>query len=77
MTVRQGLRFGDVQRGKANGSPIERLEQRLMVKQATTGDVDQVQAGFGAVQYVGVDDVPCGRCQRCGQYQMVGAGKSS
>lgn len=51
------------------------LPAPVIVEQAATVDVDQVQARFSAGEYGAVDDMP--RCigQRRGQHQMIGARK--
>ena len=41
--VGQGLWLGDVEGRQADLAVIQRVQQRLLIKQATAGDIDQVQ----------------------------------
>lgn len=56
----QRFGFGDIEAGAADQPVVQGLEQGLLVQQAATGDVDQVQPGLGVGQHLAVNQATGG-----------------
>ncbi len=67
----QRLGIGHIQAGAGDYTAVQRLQQRLLIDQPATGDIDQVQAWSGLVQYVPIDQPTGVTGEWGGQHEVV------
>ena len=58
------LRLGHIQRRQPYLPIVQRFQQRLLIQQTTSGNVDQMQPRLGTAQHITVHDMPRGLGQR-------------